>query len=650
MSITELPLIKTYREAISEALKNTPTNVVAAVKANRKEEESDDERTAHNAAIETVFRELFVEYVAQGDLSQPDSSQMRTLIDAVNTLSDNELCEPSLGFYLIEELLDSSTIDECRKVFDYLESRRERMTRKHWKAKHLVILRCCNELLRRLSRAEDTVFCGRVFIYLFQSFPLGDKSSVNLRGEFHVENVTMFDEATRKSDDAIQPMEIDTEANQTVASRAQTPSSTAQEVESKTGRSTPLSRLAKSDNRAEPPPDLDALYPVFWSLQALFSSPTDLFNQGAMQRFKDGISSTMSCFKYVANNTAPSSGSSDVQRGTKRKRGDDDHIADSSNTSKFNPKYLTNRDLFDLEIQDIAFRRHILVQALILLDFLLSLSPASKAKMVGLTNKSVLYAFTLSEEDTKWAQTTRASIATYLQQGNGTEGKFYYRMVDTVLSRDKNWTRWKAENCPKIERSPVDVKIYLEAQKSLQELTKQTTLPQPPGANDLSFLSRSKSLEALKHPSKRYQIPSLSDYYKSIQGDELDMEMAMDDQEKSEIEERMAGKLWRALRAAQGRRFVLCDQIKNGENLKALVETTPTNGVHNDDREAEDQDDGTVETGEESVKREEAEGGFRAGETTGHEEAGSVLDARAEKMKSLQGDNSLQPLESEAGE
>jgi hypothetical protein len=40
-----------------------------------------------------------------------------------------EQCEPGLIFWLIEELLDSQTIEGCRKVFDYLESRRERNTK-----------------------------------------------------------------------------------------------------------------------------------------------------------------------------------------------------------------------------------------------------------------------------------------------------------------------------------------------------------------------------------------------------------------------------------------------------------------------------------------------------------------------------------------
>lgn len=36
-------------------------------------------------------------------------------------------CDGLLIFYLAEELLDSQSIDGCRRVFDYLESRRERL-------------------------------------------------------------------------------------------------------------------------------------------------------------------------------------------------------------------------------------------------------------------------------------------------------------------------------------------------------------------------------------------------------------------------------------------------------------------------------------------------------------------------------------------
>jgi len=66
-------------------------------------------------------------------------------------------------------------------------------------------------------------------------------------------------------------------------------------------------------------------------------------------------------------------------------------------------------------------------------------------------------------------------------------------------------------------------------------------------------------------------VPSLDEYYKGIQGDELDMDFATTDEEKREIDERKAGRVWRALRGS-GRRFVLCEKIQYGSNLRALVE------------------------------------------------------------------------------
>lgn len=595
MSITDVPSVKLYKPLIESHIRrlsetrqdqdiDSPivetdcVELLDEIRSIRQNEEADSPQL-HNAAVETVFRELFVHIVATVDITEPAFGQVWVLLDIITVLSDNDLCEPGLGFWLVEELLDSQTIDGCRRVFDYLDSRRERITAKNFKHKSLVILRCCNELLRRLSRAEDTVFCGRVFIFLFQSFPLGDKSSVNLRGEFHVENVTTFDASPKKSEDAIKPMELDTGAGTPQAtSGAQTPASGSQpqdqESTSKTARGTPVPRPITSeakDQPQSPPPDLDALYPKFWSLQSLFSSPPKLFEPSNMTLFKEGIASTISCFKSVSNNSSSSTTPSDGRRSLKRKRSTTD--ANTSHpASTFNPKYLTNRDLFDLEIHDIDFRRHILVQALIMIDFLLSLTPSAKAKFEGLTNKSVLYPYTLSEEDTKWAQSTRAAIASYLQQGNGNEGKFYYRMVDTVLSRDKNWVRWKAENCPSISRDPVPPQAYLEAKETLTKLTNshKAPLPNPPGAADLAFLSKVEPLEALKRPSTRHKIPSLEEYYRGMEADDLDMDFATTEEEKREIEERKAGKLWRALRASD-RRFALCEKVQYGGDLKALV-------------------------------------------------------------------------------
>lgn len=55
-----------------------------------------------------------------------------------------------------------------------------------------------------------------------------------------------------------------------------------------------------------------------------------------------------------------------------------------------------------MQISDLSFRRHILVQALIIMDFLLSLSAKAKEKLTTIPqqNKSVVYQdHILSEED-----------------------------------------------------------------------------------------------------------------------------------------------------------------------------------------------------------------------------------------------------------
>ena len=98
----------------------------------------------------------------------------------------------------------------------------------------------------------------------------------------------------------------------------------------------------------------------------------------------------------------------------------------------------------------------------------------------------------------------RGEIATYLQQGP--EGKFYYRMVDTVLSRDKNWVHWKAEGCPPIQCDPVSASEFSEAEKGAQKACANKRLRATPmGSLDLKFLSDggdAGGMEKLKDPER----------------------------------------------------------------------------------------------------------------------------------------------------
>jgi THO complex subunit 1 len=202
-----------------------------------------------------------------------------------------------------------------------------RLTRqKHFDKRKFIILRSCNELLRRLSRAEDTVFCGRVFIFLFQTFPLGDKSSVNLRGEYHTDNKTTYDAITKADEEMVDiENEADTIDEKPTKSKDQT-----------TGEW----------SRENGVLDMDTLYPIFWSLQQTFSEPTKLFESTTFESFRNGLKVTMQKFEVIQKSQAGrgiSRSSKDI-KGTKRKRSQED------SANAFNPKYLTSRDLFDLEV------------------------------------------------------------------------------------------------------------------------------------------------------------------------------------------------------------------------------------------------------------------------------------------------------------
>ncbi|KAJ5161461.1 hypothetical protein N7492_006853 [Penicillium capsulatum] len=554
------------------------------------------------AAVEIAFRETFYRILASTSIEDPAFIHIWNLLDIVSIFSDNEQCEPGLIFWLIEELLDSQTIDGCRKVFDYLESRRERNIKKHFKQKSLVILRSCNELLRRLSRAEDTVFCGRVFIFLFQSFPLGDKSSVNLRGEFHTENVTTYDEITKPRSDNDEDTTM-TEGNEDYSATEKQGDGAlqaeSQETEAAKEESSQIPAVVVFSDKKQQEIDLDSLYPVFWSLQSYFSSPSKMFDADRFATFKAGLAATLSAFQKIKTDMENQTRSSEeARKAHKRKLADEEEVGTS-----FNPKYLTSRDLFDLEISDTAFRRHILVQALILLDFMLSLTATAKSRLAECTNKSVLYGFVLNDDDAKWVSNTRKSIEEYLQLG-GT-GKFYYRMVDTVLSRDKNWVRWKAEGCPPIEQPAVSATDFATARENATKAYANKRLRAAPmGSLDLNFLSDIEALanvERLKE-ADRYSVPAADKFRMGIMDDDMDLDMAQSQEDKEAAERSKFSKIWRILRLTGKSKLAAFDKIEDGKNLDALFATAAPSEPTETPEAAE-----TAETGEGAESTEAAE-------------------------------------------
>lgn len=396
-----------------------------------------------------------------------------------------------------------------------------------------------------MSRAEDAVFCGRVFIFLFKIFPLGDKSAVNLRAEYHTENVTNFDETTEGIQaDEPEPMAVDSD----------TAGQDLRETEH---------RPAKLKVEGTKSVHFDILYPRFWSLQEIFSNPPTLFQSGRFESFRESLEMTLQKFKAVPKVATATAG-----QAKSRKRKHDER--DTGLSSTFNPKYLTSKDLFKLEVSDVTFQRHILVQALILIEFVLSLTASAKKKGENIkTQRSMLYNYTLSEEDAAWAIGMRTQIGNYLR--NDGEGRLYHRMVDTILTRDKNWVRWKMESCQPISRPPVSPEEFNKVRNDAKRaFGSRKVKAQVMGSIDLGFLAedRAKDHMAKLRSKDHARIPELHQAVADFQ----ESRIAEQQEKEARNDPQRASKAWRALRLAAQTKLALFSEVQDAtEGLDTLL-------------------------------------------------------------------------------
>lgn len=188
----------------------------------------------------------------------------------------------------------------------------------------------------------------------------------------------------------------------------------------------------------------------------------------------------------------------------------------------------------------------------------------------------------------------KTAIANYLQEGP--DGKFYYRMVDTVLSRDKNWVRWKMENCQPFTRKRVDTADFLTSKSDAVRAVAKKRPNEPTGVpRSLDFLYNTEAEEGLAQLRQRdryvlaqltvpfineltpgrFNAPSAETYAKKVKMVDLDLEMVDDD--TRELEDKKSSYIWRGLRAASQKQLSSFDKMEHGKGLEAL-QPAPSQG------------------------------------------------------------------------
>uniref|UniRef100_A0A8C0J3B1 THO complex subunit 1 n=1 Tax=Chelonoidis abingdonii TaxID=106734 RepID=A0A8C0J3B1_CHEAB len=319
---------------------------------------------------------------------------------AINAVTDG-ICTASTPFVLLGDVLDCLPLDQCDKIFTFVEKNVTTWkSNTFYSAGKNYLLRMCNDLLRRLSKSQNTVFCGRIQLFLARLFPLSEKSGLNLQSQFNLENVTVFNTNEQESTLGQKHIEERDEGMEVEEGEMG-------DDEAPTSCSIPI--------------DYN-LYRKFWSLQDYFRNPVQCYEKISWKTFLKYSEEVLAVFKsYKLDDTQAS------RKKLEELKTGGEHV--------YFAKFLTSEKLMDLQLSDSNFRRHILLQYLILFQYL-------KGQVKFKSSNYIL-----TDEQSLWIEDTTKLVYQLLSE-NPPDGERFSKMVEHILNTEENWNTWKNEGCP----------------------------------------------------------------------------------------------------------------------------------------------------------------------------------------------------------
>jgi THO complex subunit 1 len=432
------------------------------------------------------------------------------------------MCSPTTSIFIINDILSAFTLDESSEIFSYLEDNAN-----VWKSELFFssvknyLLRMCNDLLKRLSKSQNTVFSGRIHLFLAKLFPLNERSGLNLMSHFS-ENVTrytttaeIFEEALNKNK-SVDKME----SNDEVTSNGH-------------------------KDRSTIPVDYN-LYRKFWSLQDFFNKPNVLYERVHWKLFTNNANDVFEALKSYKLDDVKTNKKSTLEK--------------LDDMQVYFAKYLTSAKLLDLQLNDSNFRRQTLVQFLILFQYL-------QTEVRFKTPAQVL-----SEEQVAWIKAATSRVYQLLKETPPNGDKFS-QDVKRILSREDIWNKWKNEGCPNFVRDKKD-----EPTRKAQKRARPTTSDfdrnkQPKYQFDNTEIGKlcnvnHDNLAACHDPSRQF-LPSLKDFFEEAI-DQLDPANQV---EKEYHLVHDADWSWRALRLLAKRSALYFTQNQNVKTISEYLET-----------------------------------------------------------------------------
>ena len=370
--------------------------------------------------------------------------------------ADLGVCYYNVPFLLLADALDCVTLDVCERLFDLIESHVTTWTQpSFFSSGKILLLRMCNDLLRRLSSAQNTVFCGRIQLFLSRLFPLSEKSALNLMSHFNLENVTTYNKTPSLPDTKTPPAAADDKTDASSKPSEMEEGEEDMEIEEET-----------KESISGGPVDFN-LYQKLWSLQDFFRQPTQCFSHEQWKLFSANVQEVLQAFASYKLEEV----------GSKRRKGREKRASErqeSSNTHYF-AKYLTSEKLMSLQLNDSHFRRHFLLQMLILFQYL----------KVSVKFKSSLHV--LSESQGQLVTDMSAKVYQLLEE-TPPDGQRFADYVRHALKREETWIAWKNDGCPSFERTQQATTEPAPPHNSLGQRIRDLSDEKDLGSNELSRL------------------------------------------------------------------------------------------------------------------------------------------------------------------
>ena len=160
--------------------------------------------------------------------------------------------------------------------------------------------------------------------------------------------------------------------------------------------------------------------------------------------------------------------------------------------------------LLDLQLNDSNFRRQILIQFLILLQYL-------NAEVKFKTSNQVL-----NEEQNSWCRSTTKKVNDLMKETPSNGSKFTHN-VKRILDREEIWNKWKNEGCPNYvrEKKNLPAKSPLKRPKPVSsDFVIKSNKKFMSDQSDIGKLCNINhdNLEACKDPNREF-LPSLKEFF-----------------------------------------------------------------------------------------------------------------------------------------